>query len=285
MASATRVTLSLILSVSLLLGTVVGCSRAKPISAPTSTPEGTATPAGGLGLSSLDLTPSPTAGEPSPVPPSPTVAPSWTPTATPIPATPTASPVPMTPTPEVDEADAAAGAAGATSTPVAEELAAQSEVSYTVRWGDSLWALARVFGTTIDDIAALNGLVDTDFIRVGQALRIHTDVSTQPVPTVEYVVLPGDCLSILAQRFGTSVEELQRTNRIVNPWYIYAGQTLQVPSGTWAAGSGGTRYTVRPGDTLWHVAIRYSTTVWRIRIANNIRNPNLIYPGQVLIIP
>lgn len=44
-------------------------------------------------------------------------------------------------------------------------------------------------------------------------------------------------------------------------------------------------YVVQRGDTLAKIAARYGTT-WRdIAVANNISNPNLIYAGQVLIIP
>ncbi len=47
----------------------------------------------------------------------------------------------------------------------------------------------------------------------------------------------------------------------------------------------GGAYIVRPGDTLWAIALRYGTTPWAIAAVNGLRNPNLIYPGQRLIIP
>ena len=45
-----------------------------------------------------------------------------------------------------------------------------------------------------------------------------------------------------------------------------------------------TVYTVRRGDNLWKIARRYGTTINSIVFLNNIQNPNLIYPGQRLII-
>jgi LysM repeat protein len=47
----------------------------------------------------------------------------------------------------------------------------------------------------------------------------------------------------------------------------------------------GNRYVVQPGDTLYSIARRYNVTVWDLASYNNIYNVNLIYVGQVLIIP
>ena len=44
-------------------------------------------------------------------------------------------------------------------------------------------------------------------------------------------------------------------------------------------------YTIKPGDTLYAIAVKYGTTVQAIAAANNISNPNLIRVGQVLVIP
>lgn len=41
-------------------------------------------------------------------------------------------------------------------------------------------------------------------------------------------------------------------------------------------------YTVQKGDTLWAISRRYGTTVKEIELINNIQNPDLIYPGEVL---
>lgn len=44
-------------------------------------------------------------------------------------------------------------------------------------------------------------------------------------------------------------------------------------------------YVVKKGDTVYKIAKRYGTTMQAIILGNNLRNPDLIYPGQVLIIP
>lgn len=44
-------------------------------------------------------------------------------------------------------------------------------------------------------------------------------------------------------------------------------------------------YAVKKGDTVYKIAKRYGTTMQAIILGNNLRNPNLIYPGQILFIP
>lgn len=46
--------------------------------------------------------------------------------------------------------------------------------------------------------------------------------------TQYYTIQNGDCLSVIAEKFGTSVDELVRLNLISNPNLIYAGQTIRI---------------------------------------------------------
>lgn len=109
--------------------------------------------------------------------------------------------------------------------------------------------------------------------------------------TTTYVVQWGDTMYSIAVRFNTTVQAIATANNITNPNLIYAGQTLIIPTGTPPPTTppstpGGTVvYTVQPGDYLAKIARQFNTTVSAIVAANNIPNPNLIYPGQQLIIP
>ncbi len=106
---------------------------------------------------------------------------------------------------------------------------------------------------------------------------------------IRYTIQRGDTLSSIATRYNTTVDELARLNNIQNPNRIYTGETLLIPTKNNSISSGSddknnTIYIVRKGDTLTSIAKRYNTTVSNIVRNNNIVNPNLIYPGQRLII-
>ena len=85
----------------------------------------------------------------------------------------------------------------------------------------------------------------------------------------------------IARRFGTTVQDLVRANNIADPNLIYPGQVLTIPGHDDMQAV----YTVRPGDTLWAIADRFGTSVSELVFTNAIANPNLIYVGQVLVIP
>jgi membrane-bound lytic murein transglycosylase D len=108
-----------------------------------------------------------------------------------------------------------------------------------------------------------------------------------------YRVQPGDVLSEIAFRFGTSARRLQQLNNIRNANKIYPGQVLLVlksdgskPNPIPLAESRETTYVVRRGDHLTLIARRFGTSVKRIQYSNDIADPNQIHPGMRLrIIP
>ena len=108
----------------------------------------------------------------------------------------------------------------------------------------------------------------------------------------EYVVRPGDNLFRIALNNNTTVTTLANLNGITNPRLIYAGQRLRLPGGADDGqqqpppnqGTGGT-VTVQPGDTLNRIAAREGFTLSEILAVNDIANPNIIFPGQVITLP
>ena len=153
---------------------------------------------------------------------------------------------------------------------------------HVVRWGETLQYIARRYGTTVEALVRANGLRNPNRIYAGQRLTVPTASSS--IASITYRVRHGDNLYSIAHRYGTTVEAILRANRIYNPNYIYVGQRLIIPGATRSAASAGV-HTVRPGENIAQIALRYGTTVWAITVANNLSNPSFIYPGQKLIIP
>lgn len=100
-----------------------------------------------------------------------------------------------------------------------------------------------------------------------------------------YTVQPGDTLFLIAQRFGITLQQLLAANpQIVNPNLIFPGQQITIPVP--GPPPDGQVYVVRPGDTLFGIAQRFGVTLAQLLAANpQITNPNLIFPGQQILIP
>ncbi len=159
---------------------------------------------------------------------------------------------------------------------------------HVVRYGDTLYAIARRYGTTVWALVAANNISNPNFIWVGQRLVIPGCGQAPPPPPrcFRYTVRRGDTLYGLARQYGTTVADIAARNGIRNWNFIWVGQRLTICPGAAPPPPPAVRYhTVRWGETLWSIALRYGTTPWAIAAANNIPNPNLIYAGQVLRIP
>jgi LysM repeat protein len=190
------------------------------------------------------------------------------------------------------------------------------KVVHTVRSGDTVGQLATLYGSTTDAVVSANGLNSSAFIRVGQTLVIPvklaapatstptiTPVGPPPtaVPTTTtYVVRVGDTLFRIAARFNTTASTLAQLNGIANPNIIQVGQRLIIPIGsqvsspspapttlspTSAPFSQPTTYVVRPGDTLFRIAVRFKVSLRSLMQANGIVDANRVFVGQVLVIP
>jgi len=99
---------------------------------------------------------------------------------------------------------------------------------YVVQPGDTLYSIARRFGTTVQAIAQANHIINPNRIYVGQRLVIYGTPGPQPCTGI-HIVRYGETLTSIARRYGTTVWTLAQMNHLVNPNVIYAGQRLRVP--------------------------------------------------------
>jgi LysM repeat protein len=130
---------------------------------------------------------------------------------------------------------------------------------HVVQRGETLYRIAKQYGTTVEDLTARNGLPMSGAIRAGQvlavplgatptaALQSQTDLELQAgTVSMHYTVVSGDTLNGIARRFGTSATALASANAIGNPNAIYVGQVIAVPMSTRSGTTGGAP-TVAPG--------------------------------------
>ena len=164
--------------------------------------------------------------------------------------------------------------------------------SVTVVKGDALRKIADRCGTTVYALRRANPEIGSgDLIYPNQALLLPGAILYGNDGYNTYIVMRGDTLKSLANRFGTSMDVLLSLNKdITNANVIYEGQRMVVPSGSGVPSTpppaSGQVYTVQKGDTLRKIADRFKTTVEAILKVNpQISNPNLIYTGQVINLP
>ena len=145
-----------------------------------------------------------------------------------------------------------------------------------VRAGDTLWAIAREYGTTVEAIARENRIVDPNRIFVGERLRITLPARGSGEEI--YNVRRGDTTISIAGKFGVTLSALEDRNGLERGETIYAGDKLSIPG----AGMSGEFYVVRPGDTLFYISRRTGVPIRTLVGINRIKDPDLIYAGEHL---
>jgi membrane-bound lytic murein transglycosylase D len=118
-----------------------------------------------------------------------------------------------------------------------------------------------------------------------------------PVPTyIVHKVRQGESLSVIAERYKTSIRAIMEMNGLKSRHYLKVGWRLKIPTrGSYARKAPPSsqsvsrvqgeifRYTVRKGDSLWLIANRYQTTTKAIQSLNQLTRSTLQI-GQVLLI-
>lgn len=144
---------------------------------------------------------------------------------------------------------------------------------YTVKAGDTLYGIARKFGTTVDKLKKLNNL-SSNILSIGQKLLVTDELQEEGV----YTVQKGDTLYSIAKKYNTTVDKLMSMNNL-NTNMLSIGQKLVIPESV-----GLNTHIVKRGDTLYSIARANNTTVSAIKIANKLTS-DVLSIGQELIIP
>ena len=163
---------------------------------------------------------------------------------------------------------------------------------YTVKKGDSLWNLARTYGTSVEEIKRINYLTSNN-LYIGQVLRIpemYTKPEDMNVPNyINYEVVRGDTLYGIAKKYGVSVDTIINDNALKSN-ILNIGQNLKIRTssslveecfGENYVPNTDKTYVVVKGDTLYSIAKKYNTTLDSIKSKNNLKN-NTLSIGQIL---
>ena len=162
--------------------------------------------------------------------------------------------------------------------------------TYTIKKGDTLSAIAQKFNTTVNELVQLNDISNLNLIYPGEILKVPTirnEVSKSATARQyleTYIVKSGDNLSLIAQKFNTSVNNLVQLNDISNPNLIYPGQVLKIETSRNTQNNDGFTglYVVQKGDTLSKIARKLNTTVDKLSEDNDLVSNDKIYENQVL---
>ncbi len=183
----------------------------------------------------------------------------------------------------------------------AESGSLGKQVTYKVKRGDNLSAIASKFGTTVSAIKANNRLYKSNKIFAGQKLIIQAGKSStatasdeappqaQESPTY-HVVKKGEVLSEIATKYHVYTKDLMRINDIDDPRKLFVGMKLKL------RGSGGDEvqmasasvrdtHVVKRGDTIGKIARKYGKRESELLRANGLSKNSVIRPGEKLRIP
>ena len=164
-----------------------------------------------------------------------------------------------------------------------------------VKPGETLSEIAERYGTTVQRLMQLNNLRSVQDLWAGSRIQVPGaggGASSGGGGRGNYTVKPGETLSEIAERYGTSVQRLMQLNGLRSVQDLWAGSRIQVPGAGGSSSSSAARtttvkanYTVKSGETLSELAERYGTSVQRLMELNNLRSSQDLWAGSRIQVP
>jgi lysozyme len=191
--------------------------------------------------------------------------------------------------------------------------------THTVQPGEYLLGIALKYNVSMEELARLNNIRPPYLLSNGQVLNLPGNISippggATPPGNATYTAQPGDYLLGIALKYNVSLEALAQANNLRPPYSVSPGQVLRIPANAGPAPApigGGTQplpsqpppsqppapqptqptnqvgrtHTVKDGEFLLSIALKYSLSMEAVAKANNLAPPYYLTVGQVLRIP
>lgn len=142
---------------------------------------------------------------------------------------------------------------------------------YSVRRGDNLYSISKIFNVNMKSITDINGLTEAEILAEGMNLVIPA------IATISYKVASGDTLWSIGNKYNVDYIKILTLNNLNTNSILSVGQILKIPIESLT-------HTVQPGDFLWAIAQRYNINASTIIALNNLQYPYLLYIGQILLL-
>lgn len=174
--------------------------------------------------------------------------------------------------------------------------------THTVKKGETLSQIARLYRIGIDPIVEINRLKKTDRLSTGMNLLLPIP---RPQPTLTaknkfdgegrnprteettYIIQKGDTLWSISSEMGINIGALSRWNNLHPEKKLTPGDKLKIrmlspdnPSDQSLAGRKEKQiiYVVKSGDTLWSIAKKHNLSISQIQTWNHLGETDRIYP-------
>ena len=212
------------------------------------------------------------------------------------------------------------------------EIVTKSGVYYIVQAGDTLSHIADDYNSSIDELRRMNKMNRRTVLMAGMKLKVPKDeglpadptgakdsksdddsseesssVETRTASTREpssvssttHVVRSGENLTLIAKKYGVSVRQIQKANRLGRRSVLKVGSRLVIPGDARQESSmSRTKYrkiasksskpkvhVVRRGENLSSIASRYRISLGKLKKENGLKGGSKLYVGSKLMIP
>ena len=168
--------------------------------------------------------------------------------------------------------------------PVLAQENTASGPTYVVKAGDTLWAIARKFYVSYDELLAFNDLNTSSSIIPGTQLVIPGMQDFNGIIDTVRVSF-GESLESISRRYQVPTEDLIRINRLTSPLELYVGVSAVVVGEEEITEMGGQRITLSPGQSALELAIQSNLNPWTMVTSNGEAGTWDVIPGEVLLVP